>query len=80
MWRRAGRSDRCPGQANGGGPGQAGQAAYGQNPGYVTDHGGGGTNYAVYNWNNCRFGNWDYTKQEFVLTNVHGADIRGNIV
>jgi hypothetical protein len=67
-------------QGNGGGPGAAGQAAYGNNPGYVVDYGGGGTNYAVYGWGYCRFGYWDSVKQEHVYTGVHGADIRGNIV
>jgi len=75
------RADNNPAinQGNGGGPGQAGQAAYGNNPGYVTDHGGGGTNYAVYGWGNCRFGYWDSVKQEHVYTGVHGADIRGSL-
>jgi hypothetical protein len=67
-------------QGNGGGPGEAGQAAYGANPGYVVDYGGGGTNYAVYGWGNCRFGYWDSVKQEHVYTGVHGADIRGNLL
>jgi hypothetical protein len=66
-------------QGNGGNPGLAGQAAYSDNPGYENDYGGGGPGYAVYGWGNCRFGNWDYTKQEFVYTGAHNADIRGSL-
>jgi hypothetical protein len=64
---------------DGGGPGAAGEAGDGQNPGYVTNHGGGAFGYAVSGWGNCRFGTWNSTKQEFVYTGVHGADIRGSL-
>jgi len=75
------RADNNPAinQGNGGGPGEAGQAAYSANPGYEYDFGGGGAGWAVYGWGNCSFGNWDGTKNEFVYTGAHNADIRGGL-
>jgi len=67
------------GGGDGGGPGAPGGSAFGDNAGYEYYFPGGPTNWAVYGWGNCTFGNWDFTKQEFVYTGAHNADIRGNL-
>jgi hypothetical protein len=64
---------------DGGGPGQAGTTAYSNAPGYYYDFAGGPAGWAVYGWGNCSFGNWDGTRNEFVYTGAHNADIRGGL-
>jgi len=64
---------------DGGGPGQPGTTAYSNAPGYYYDFAGGPAGWSVYGWGNCSFGNWDGTKNEFVYTGAHNADIRGPI-
>jgi hypothetical protein len=64
---------------DGGGPGQPGTTAYSNAPGYYYDYAGGAAGWSVYGWGNISFGNWDGTKNEFVYTGAHNADIRGPI-
>jgi hypothetical protein len=75
------RADNNPaiGGGNGGNPGEVGGTAFGDNAGYEYYWPGGAPGYAINAIGNCRFGNWDAAKQEFVYTGAHGADIRGYI-